>query len=400
MKRGFKYVIVGGGLAGASAIKGIRERDKKGGVLLIGAESERPYDRPPLTKKLWFGKKKVEDIFIHEPGYYGDNGVELRLGKKAVKLDPVEKTVTDDTGAEFGYEKLLIATGGIPRKLGIPGGELGEVIYYRDLGDYTRLRERAGKGASAVVVGGGFIGSEIAASLNMNGVDVTMVFPSPYICHKVFPEGLGRAVQAEFGKRGIKVFASESPASFGGSGGKMVVRTTGEMVFQADAVIVGAGIVPATDLARGAGLKVEDGIIVNEFMMTSGPDIYAAGDVANFPYKELGKRMRVEHWDNALSQGELAGANMAGGAEPYHHMPYFFSDLFDLGYEAVGEVSSSLETFADWQEENMKGVVYYLRDGRVRGVMLCNIWEKVDEARELIKKGKHFTHSDLKGRIK
>ncbi|WKZ33040.1 MAG: FAD-dependent oxidoreductase [Thermodesulfobacteriota bacterium] len=400
MKKGFKYVIIGGGLAGASAIKGIRGRDKEGGVLLIGAESERPYDRPPLTKKLWFGKKKVDEIFLDEPGYYGENGVELRLGKKAVKLDPAGKTVTDETGAEFSYEKLLIATGGVPRKLDLPGADIDDIIYYRNLGDYTRLRERAGNGASAIVVGGGFIGSEIAASLNMNGVDVTMVFPSPYLCHKVFPEGLGRAVQAEFGKRGIKVFASESPASFAGAGGKLVARTTGEMVFQADVVIVGAGILPAADLARGAGLKVEDGITVDEFMRTSVPDVYAAGDVANFPYKELGKRMRVEHWDNALSQGTLAGANMAGGAEPYYHMPYFFSDLFDFGYEAVGEVNSSLETFADWQEENMKGVVYYLREGRVRGVMLCNIWDKVDEARDLIKKGERFTHSDLKGKIK
>lgn len=398
MKKSFRYVIVGGGLAGASAIKGIRGRDKDGGILLMGAESERPYDRPPLTKKLWFGKK-VEDIFLHGPGYYDENGVDLRLGKRAVRLDTGAKTVADETGAEFGYDKLLIATGGVPRKLDIPGGDLEGVIYYRYLGDYTRLREKAAKGASAIVIGGGFIGSEIAASLNMNGVDVTMVFPSPYICNKVFPEGLGRALQADFGKRGIKVFASETPASFSKLGGKLAIRTTGEIVFEADAIIVGAGILPATDLARGAGLKVEDGIIVDEFMRTSGPDIYAAGDVANFPYKDLGKRTRVEHWDNALSQGALAGANMAGGAEPYRHMPYFFSDLFDFGYEAVGEVSSSLETFADWQEENVKGVVYYLREGRVRGVMLCNVWEKVDEARELIKKGERLTRSDLKGRI-
>lgn len=399
MKRDFRYIIAGGGLAGVSAIKGIREHDGKGAILLIGAERHMPYDRPPLTKKLWFGKKKVEDIVLNPDGYYGKNNAELRLGKKIVSINPAEKTVADSEGVVFGYEKLLLATGGEPRRLETEGANLEGVSYYRTLDDYNSIKAKAVEGAKAVIIGGGFIGSEMAASLNMNRVAVTMVFPSPYICHRVFPEPLGRAIQDAFMKRGIKIVTG-APTAFAKKGEGFLTRTLDGSEIGSDILIVGAGITPSVELAQKAGLKTDNGIEVDGFLRTSDPEIYAAGDNANFPYKALGKRTRVEHWDNAMIQGETAGANMAGAMREYAHMPYFFSDLFEFGYEAVGEVDSSLEAAYDWQDEFSKGVVYYLRDGKVRGVMLCNVWDKVPAARELIKSGKEFTHEGLKGAIR
>ncbi|CAG1064822.1 3-phenylpropionate/trans-cinnamate dioxygenase ferredoxin reductase component [uncultured bacterium] len=400
MKGEYKYVIVGGGLAGASAIKGIREHDKDGSILLYGAEPHRPYDRPPLSKKLWFGKKKVEEIFIDPPGFYEENGVELRLGVKAVSLDAKAAELKDDAGNVTRYGKLLLATGAAPKKLPIPGGSLSEVCYYRSLDDYSRLREKAAEGSSAIIIGGGFIGSELAAALSANNVSVTMLFPSPYLCSRVLPKALGYAVQDDFIKRGVRVFANTSPSSIEYRNGRFTVTASDHRLFESDMLIAGAGVAPSVELAEGAGLILGDGIDVDTRLRTSDPDIYAAGDAAYFPYRELGRRMRVEHWDNALSQGKLAGENMAGAGKEYVHMPYFFSDLFDFGYEAVGEVSSNLEVVADWEEENKKGVLYYLKGGLVKGVMLCNVWDKVDEARELIRKKEPASPKGLMGWIR
>lgn len=400
MKGNYRYIIVGGGLAGASAIKGIREHDKDGSILLFGAEPHRPYDRPPLSKKLWFGKKKVEDIFIDPPDFYEKNGALLKLGAKAVSLDAKARELKDEAGAVYGYEKLLLATGATPRKLNIPGGPLKGVCYYRSLDDYSRLREQAAEGASAIVIGGGFIGSELAAALSINKVSVTMIFPSPYLCNRVLPEALGRAVQDDFINRGVRVFAKTSPASFEYKDKKFIVKTVDNRVFEADMLVVGVGVAPSVELAEGAGLILGDGIDVDSTLQTSDPHVYSAGDSAYFPYRELGRKMRVEHWDNALSQGHLAGENMAGAGKEYGHMPYFFSDLFDFGYEAVGDVNASLEVVADWQEENKKGVLYYLKDGKVKGVMLCNVWDKVETARELIRKKETATATSLKGWIR
>lgn len=400
MKGNYRYIIVGGGLAGASAIKGIREHDRDGSILLFGAEPHRPYDRPPLSKKLWFGKKKVEDIFIDPPDFYEKNGVELKLGTRVVSLDTKTRELKDETGAVCGYEKLLLATGAAPRKLDIPGGSLKEVCYYRSLDDYSRLREKAAEGASAIVIGGGFIGSELAAALCVNKVSVTMLFPSPYLCSRVLPEALGQAVQDDFINRGVKIFAKISPASFEYRDKKFIVKTADHRVFEADMLVVGVGVAPSVELAEGAGLILGDGIDVDSSLRTSDPHVYSVGDSAYFPYRQLGRKMRVEHWDNALSQGLLAGENMAAAGKEYDHMPYFFSDLFDFGYEAVGEVSTTLEVVADWQEENKKGVLYYLKDGHVKGVMLCNVWDKVEQARELIRKKEAASRGSLKGRIR
>jgi 3-phenylpropionate/trans-cinnamate dioxygenase ferredoxin reductase subunit len=400
MAEQYTYIIVGAGLAGAAAVDGIRELDKKGPILLLGTEKHLPYDRPPLTKKLWFGKKKVEDIFLHNQEFYGQNNVVFAAGVTARTVDAKNRTVTDDKGRTYRYEKLLLATGGAPRLLPIPGGDLEGIYYYRYLDDYLRMKQEASAGKSAVVIGGGFIGSEIAAALAANHVKVMMIFPDLYLVGRVFPEGLGMSLQRHFREKGITILNGEKPVSFTKKDGKFVTRTESGREIESDMVIVGIGISLSLELARNAGLQTANGIIVDEYLQASLKDVFAAGDVALFPYQALGKQTRVEHWDNALSQGKLAGRNMAGAHEQYTHMPYFFSDLFEFGYEAVGEVDSRLEIFADWQKENDTGVIYYLKDGKVRGAMMCNVWDKVDAARELIRKGKTMTKEALRGLIR
>jgi NADPH-dependent 2,4-dienoyl-CoA reductase/sulfur reductase-like enzyme len=396
----YKYIIVGGGLAGASAVEGIREKDKDGRILLVAREGALPYNRPPLTKGLWSGDEKVKDIFVHDDAFYRDNAVDLLRGSRVERIDPAAKTVRLSGGASHSYESLLLATGGEPRRLNITGANAQGILYYRTLADYEAIRPQAVEGKSAVVIGGGFIGSEIAAALNMAGVKVTIVFPDPYLVRRVFPEALGRAITKAYEDKGVTVVTNDSPSSIERKGQGFLTGTNGGRWLESDILVVGIGIVPGTDLAEAAGLATENGITVDERLQTSDPNIYAAGDNANFPYAALRKRMRVEHWDNALNQGKQAGRNMAGAREPYTYMPFFFSDLFEFGYEAVGEVDSRLEVFEDWQDPYKTGVVYYLKDNRVRGAMMCNVWDKVDDARALIRADEPVTPDSLRGKIK
>ena len=399
MKLVYDYVIVGGGLTGASAVEGIRELDSSGSILLICEENYLPYDRPPLSKKLWFGTMKVEDIFLHGHDFYDKHAVTLALGSKTTCIDPMKKTVTNTDEKTFTYKKLLLATGCKVRKLTIPGSDLDGICYFRNLDDYYRIREVATEGKSAVVVGGGFIGSELVAALNINKLNVTMIFPGALLCDRVLPDYLGQAVQRRYVEKGVRVLASDKPVSISKNATEFITCTEKGEEIKSDLLIVGVGVTPEIELAKSGGLEVGNGIVVNEYLETSHPDIYAAGDNAFFPSLVLGQSMRMEHWDNALNQGKWAGRNMAGAHSKFTYQPYFFSDLFEFGYEATGEVDSKMETFADWQKENDTGVIYYLREGVVRGVMMCNVWDKVEVARELIIKGGITTPEKLRGLI-
>lgn len=395
-----RYVIVGGGLAGASAVEGIRERDPEGSILLLAGEPHLPYHRPPLTKGLWTGQEKPEGIFVHDEEYYQRHAVELHRGVSVASVDAPGHAVIDTAGRRYRYEKLLLATGGTPRHLAIPGGDLEGIAYYRTLNDYQRTRAVAGPDKRAVVIGGGFIGSEIAAALNMNQVAVTMVYPDDYLAAKVFPESLGRALQEQYRARGIRILHHDRPTAIEQADGRFVTQTEQGERLESELLIAGIGITPNTVLAETAGLTLTNGILVNERLQSSDPDIYAAGDNAFFPYQALGQYLRVEHWDNALNQGKQAGRNMAGADEEYTYMPFFYSDLFEFGYEAVGDVSTRrLAVFADWQQENETGVLYYHQDWVVRGVLLCNVWEKVDAARALIRAGETLSPERLRGAI-
>ncbi len=369
-----KYLIVGAGMTGDMAAKGIRDHDSDGPVTMIGADPNPPYKRPLLTKGLWKGAP--EEKLWREPA----EGVELVTGRRIVSLDLPAHTATDDAGEEYGWEKLLLATGARPRE--IPGAD--GVIWFRTLDDYHRLRGAVGDGARVAVIGGGFIGSEIAAALVDNGADVTMLFPEPGIGFRLFPTDLSASVTDYYREKGVEVLAGEMVASASGDR----VETQSGRTIEADAVVAGLGVVPDVALASAAGLEVEDGIVVDEYGRALGQaDVFAAGDVARFPVLALGTSMRIEHEDHANSHGRAVGANMAGAETPYDHLPFFYSDLFDLGYEAVGAVDSRLEAVEDWQEPFRKGVVTYVDDGRPRGVLLWNVWDKLDDARDLIRAG-------------
>src|SRR5262245_17515494 len=387
----YKYLIVGGGLAGDAATRGIRELDADGSIGLISAEPDAPYMRPNLSKGLWKGRP-IEKIWRKT-----EERAELNLGRKVTQVDPRKKTVQDDKGDEYTYEKLLFATGGSPKHLPL---EAHEIIYYRNFEDYQRLRGMADAKEHFVVIGGSFIGSEIAAALTMVGKKVTMVFPGEAISENIFPTDLANFINDYYRGKGVELLTGDSVASVQREGDRLIVRTGSGRAIETDGVVAGIGIRPNLELAQGAGLKVEDGIVVNERLETSLPDIYAAGDAANFFHTALQKRTRVEHEDNAVHMGKLAGRNMAGASDTYTHTPMFYSDLFELGYEAVGDMSSKMKTVSDWQEEPFKkGVVYYMDDGRVRGVLLWNVWKQVDNARALMLEKGPFKEKDLKGRI-
>jgi 3-phenylpropionate/trans-cinnamate dioxygenase ferredoxin reductase subunit len=249
------------------------------------------------------------------------------------------------------------------------------------------------EGASAVVIGGGFIGSEIAASLTANGCRVTMIFPEPGIASRVLPAELSAYVTEDYRRRGVELLTQETVKAAGAG----AVTTGSGRTFEADVVVAGLGIEPATDLAEAAGIEVDNGIVVDEFGRVAGrEDVFAAGDVASFPVAALGRRFRVEHEDHAKSHGRAVGANMAGANVPYDHLPFFYSDMFDLGYEAVGEVDSRLETVENWQEQNRKGIVAYVDEARrPRGLLFWNVWDHVACGRELIRASAPIDESDL-----
>jgi 3-phenylpropionate/trans-cinnamate dioxygenase ferredoxin reductase subunit len=390
--KNYKYLIIGGGMTADSAVGGIREVDRRGSIGIISSETDAPYNRPPLTKGLWKGDS-LNGIWRKTER----KGVHLHLRRTVKKIDPRKKRVVDDHGEVFIYEKLLLATGGRPRLL--PFG-VDTIIYYRTVADYRRLRDLTKKGQRFAVIGSGFIGSEIAAGLAMNEKDVVMIFPGKGIGERMFPPALSRFVSGYYLKKGVKLLAGKKVSGLEKRGEQVVLKIRGGRNIVVDAVVAGLGIEPNVELAKAMRLKVEDGVVVDEFLLTSQPDIYAAGDVAAFFNPALGKRMRVEHEDNANSMGQVAGRNMAGKPEPYYHLPYFYSDLFELGYEAVGETDARLETFADWVKPNKKGVVYYLKSGRVRGALLWNVFGKVDAARGLIAGKEKFSRGELKGRIR
>jgi NADPH-dependent 2,4-dienoyl-CoA reductase/sulfur reductase-like enzyme len=388
----YKYLIIGASMTGDAAARGILELDSGGSIGMIGKEPDPPYARPPLSKGMWKGRP-------YEKVWRGTDklNVELHLDREATELDPAAKRVRDSRGDEYTYDKLLLATGGSPVRL--PFGD-GQVIYYRTLRDYDRLRALCERGQQFLVIGAGFIGTEIAAALRMQGKEVSLLFRGNSIGENVYPADLSQFVTDFYRKKGVDLVAGDEVSSIAEKGSRILARTRSGREFEVDGVVAGIGIRPNVELAKSAGIKVEDGIVVDDHQRSSAADVFAAGDVAMFPHHALGKMIRVEHEDNALKMGKQAGRNMAGADEAYTHTPYFFSDMFELGYEAVGELSSKLQTFADWQEPFKKGVIYYLDRGRLRGVLLWDLWKKFEEAAALMEQGGPFTAENLKGRIK
>ncbi len=393
----FRYLIVGGGVAADAAARGIREVDPDGPIGIVTAETDPPYDRSRLCRGLRAGDPPEE---IRRAD--GIPGVTIHLGRTVTALAPWNKCVVDDRRTVYGFDKLLLATGGAPRRLPTAGDR---VIHLRSLNDYRRLSAALGEGRRFAVVGGGFIGSEVAAALAASGREVVIVFPGDGICSHVVPRGLSLFLNDYYRQRGVEVLAGEAFQDAATRGGRLVLATRNVKSFRireipVDGIVAGIGTTPNDALARDAKLAVGNGILVDGRLRTNSPDIYAAGDAANFYSPLLGLRIRVEHEDNAKAMGRLAGRAMAGEAAEYRHLPAFSSRLFDLGYEAVGEVDTRLSTFADWVEPFRKGAVYYMRGGRVRGALLWNVRDQVDPARQLIAEPGPFRPPDLAGRLR
>lgn len=386
------YLIVGGGMTAAAAVKGIRDVDTEGTITLISNEPDPPYKRPLLSKGLWQGTP-LEKAWIKLDKYK----VEQHLGRSVSWLNVQTKTAVDDRGDSFTFDKLLLATGLRPRKLS-HGGE--NSIHFRTMHDYLRLRELTDRSQRLAIIGGGFIGSELAASLIANGQQVVMITNGAGIGDRLFPSSLVEFLNDYYRERGVEIRTEEEflsredlPDGIHLRTRNIITRETHDLLV--DGVIAGIGAEPNVELAETAGLEVDDGIVVNEFLQTSHPDLFAAGDVAAVWRPELGVRRRFEHEDNALKMGRHAGRAMAGRLELWRHIPFFYSDLFDLGYEAVGEIDARLDTVDDWKEQGREGIIYYHRDGVIRGVLLWNVWGQVDAARELIANQTHVSDARL-----
>jgi NADPH-dependent 2,4-dienoyl-CoA reductase/sulfur reductase-like enzyme len=387
----YDYLIVGGGMSADAAAHGIRQEDAKGTIAMVGAEPHAPYNRPPLSKALWKGDP-VDSIWRKTQ----ETGATLVRGRRIVNVDPSAGRAKDDGGTEYEYGKLLLATGGVPRRF---RDAPEDVIYFRTFDDYRRLRGLADRGASFLVVGGGFIGSEIAAALRMQEREVTLVLRGEGIGDGIYPPELSKWLADYYRGKGVQVRTGMTVDRVESRNGRFHLAGGGGEPLAADVLVAGLGIEPAVDLARQIGLDVSDGVVVDEYLRTSRANIYAAGDIANFHNPALNHRLRVEHEDNANTMGETAGRNMAGARRRYDHLPFFYSDLFDLGYEAVGDLSSRLQIVEDWKEKFREGVIYYLDKGRVRGVLLWNTWGQVDAARALIGEPGPFRAEQLKGRL-
>ncbi|HSR23780.1 MAG TPA: FAD-dependent oxidoreductase [Candidatus Eisenbacteria bacterium] len=380
------YVIVGASLAGAKAAAGLREAGFEGRVLLVGEERDRPYERPPLSKDYLKGAADRDKIFVHDEGWYVEHHVELMLGATVTGLHRDARQVELAGGERLPYDKLLLATGSVPRRLSLPGGDLEGVHYLRRVGESEAIRDALTSGGSLVVVGGGWIGLEVAAAGRHYGASVTVIEPQPTPLYAVLGREVGEIFAALHREHGVDLRLGSGVTAFEGEGGRVtgVVTSDGETV-PADAVVVGVGIVPNTRLAEAAGLEVDNGVVVDELLRSSDPDIYAAGDVANAFNPLLRARLRVEHWANASNQGKAAGQSMAGHGEPYAKLPYFYTDQYDLSMEYHGWVGPDGYDDVVLRGDPASGewLAFWLYGGRVLAGMNVNVWDQSDPIKRL-----------------
>ena len=389
----YTYLIVGGGIASDSAIQAIRKIDLEGTIGMISQEDHSPYERPPLTKTLWKGGD-IEDIWRET----GNLGVNLHLSRTAMTLYTAEKKVYDNQGQEYKYDKLLIATGCRPNIL---RNSTDDVIYFYTIDDFYKLRILAEKKTHFAVIGGGLIASELAASLTSLGKEVMMVFPERGLCSNLLPEKISRRLKKIFESKGVNILPEEKVKTVNKDGDEFVMITTSGLKLVNEVVVAGIGVTPNTKLANSAGIKLDNGIKANQFLETSITDVYTAGDVVSFAFPHFGDRRRYEHEVNANQMGRIAGMNMAGKHEPYEYIPHFSTQFFDIAIDAVGDVNSRYDHVVDWAQEKelQEGVIYYLLNGSVRGVILWNVWGKIEDAKALIKKEGIFNAQNLMGKI-
>jgi NADPH-dependent 2,4-dienoyl-CoA reductase/sulfur reductase-like enzyme len=384
------YVIVGASLAGAKAAETLREEGFGGAVVLIGAEDLRPYERPPLSKGYLLGKDDADSVFVHEAGWYAEHDVDLRLAATVTSVDATARQVGLAAGDPVSYDKLLITTGATPRRLRVPGADLDGVLYLRSRPDADLLRAALAAGGRVVIAGSGWIGLETAAAARTYGCDVTVVEPEPGALHRSVGPELGEIFADLHRSHGVVFRFGEGVAELRGSDGRVSsVVTSADEELPADVVIVGIGALPNDGIAAAAGLDVGNGILVDGALRSSDPAIFAAGDVANSFNPLLGRRIRVEHWGNALAGGPAAARSMLGQDVSYDLVPYFYSDQYDLGMEAAGvpEPGSYDQVVYRGDPEALEFIAFWLSDGAVVAGMNVNVWDVNDDIQALIRSG-------------
>jgi 3-phenylpropionate/trans-cinnamate dioxygenase ferredoxin reductase subunit len=372
-----RYVIVGGGLAATSAIEGIRELDKDGEIVLLAAERELPYHRPPLSKGYLAGREQGESVRIHEPAWYRSNGVRVKLGQVAGSVHRKKRSVTLESGERESYDRLLLSTGSRARRLNAPGADSAGIVHLRTLGEGGQLRAVVKPGVRLVCVGGGFVGMEVAATAKELGADVTVLESGPQVFRAFADAALGGFFQQLLESRGIVVRPNVRVTRFRAANGR-VAAVQGEHndQYPADVVVVGIGAEPNTEWLANSGLAIDrGGIVVNLRLEAQCEDIWGAGDIARFPDPVTKQPRRLEHWDNALWQGKQAGRNMAGAAEPYTHQSLFFSDLFDVTVNVLGDTDrpDRVEIVGAADVTAPQFTAYYIRARKLAGAVLVNL---------------------------
>ena len=399
MPQRVEYLLIGGFAAGYAAAE-LRKRGADGDILLVGREPEPPYERPPLSKEYLRGEAKREDAYVNPESWYGENGVELRTGTNVMALDTEARTVKLQGGEEVEFEKALLATGANVNLLRVEGSALDRIHYLRAFGNSDNIRADAEKADRVILVGGSYIGCEVAASLKSKGTDCAIVMMEDVALSRTFGEEAGRWFHELLESKGIEIHGGETLAAFEGDDHATAVVTESGKTIEGDMVVVGAGVKPDVMVAQRAGLEIDDddgGIRCDETLQTSVEGIYAAGDVCSYDSRVHGRRLRVEHWDVAMQQGQHAARSMLGDAKPYEVVPYFFSDLADwAGLEYVGPAS-------DWDEVIWRGdrdagefSVFYLKDGKVAGALTVERSEELAHARTLLAEGVDVASDEAK----
>jgi 3-phenylpropionate/trans-cinnamate dioxygenase ferredoxin reductase subunit len=377
-------VIVGASLAGGRAAETLRQEGFDGRIVLGGAEPDRPYERPPLSKDSLWGETTAAAAYLRPEDYYAEQAIELRLGTPATRLDPASRTLHLADGERLAYDRLLVATGAAPRHLAVPGADLAGLLTLRALPDAAALRERLRDGGRVVVVGAGFIGAEVAASCRRAGLEVVLLEVAAVPLERALGGEVGRAYAAIHRAHGVDLRTGEQVVAFRGRGRVEQVVTASGATFDCDFAVIGVGVAPVVDWLAGSGVALQNGVLVDEFCRTSVPDVYAAGDVANWWHPGLGERLRVEHFDNAQHQGVAAARSMLGRGTPYAPIPYFWSDQYAFNLQYVGHASGQDEVVFRGSVAGEAWSAFYLRDGRLRGALAVNRPRERAAARQLI----------------
>jgi 3-phenylpropionate/trans-cinnamate dioxygenase ferredoxin reductase subunit len=378
------HVIVGASLTGAKAAETLRQEGFDGRVVLVGAEEERPYERPPLSKDYLRGEVGREKVYVHDQGFYAEHEIELRLGRTAESLDTSNGELELDDGERLRYDRLLLTTGAEPRRLPIPGAELDGVMYLRSVRDSDALRERLDRGGAVVVVGAGWIGAEVAASARQRGLEVTVIDPASVPLERVMGAEVGAIYRDIHTDHGTEMLMRTGVEAFEGDKAAERVRTSDGRVLDCDFVVVGVGVVPRVELVVQSDIVLANGIVVDEHLRTNVPGVFAAGDVANAHHPFYGERIRVEHWANALNQGPAAARNMLGQAAAYERLPYFFSDQYEVGMEYTGFARAWDRVVFRGDPATREFVAFWLVEDRVVAGMNVNVWDVIDPIKRLI----------------